>query len=101
MSTENINISMTGYQWTRLLAVLAEGMSICNRDQTDAILLYEEIATQLNSGKPVRVLHSQNPDPALRPQREVRKTEEAKEMKEPKEGKLKKFFSANAWRRWA
>jgi hypothetical protein len=98
MSIDNINISMTGYRWTRLLDRLYEDTAICNRNQEETIELYEEIATQLNGGKPVKLIHPQNPDPAYRPQREVKKTEETKE---PKEGKLKKFFSANAWRRWA
>lgn len=94
MSTENINVSMTGYQWNRLLHVIEDGLSICNRNQSDAILLYEEIATQLNGGKPVKVIHSQNPDPAYRPDRRAEPT------KEPKEDKGKTSRRMH-WRFWA
>lgn len=92
MSTENINIGMTGYRWKCLLQVIEDGMRICNRDQAEAILLYEEIATQLNGGKPVKVLHPQNPDPAYRPQAEVKP--------EPKTDK-EKPSKRTGWRFWA
>jgi len=59
-------VVLSVYDWTRLLVILESGMNICNRDQTDAIELYQDIASQL-SDKPVRVVHSQNPDPQFRP----------------------------------
>lgn len=68
MSNEKeISISMTSYNWNRLLRDLEDHMRICNRDQTDTILFYEKIATELNDGRPVRVIHEQNPDLAYRP----------------------------------
>lgn len=92
MSIEKVSVQMTPYEWNRLLDVLCDGLSICNRNQRTAITLYEEIATQLNSGKPVKVIHRQNPDPAYRPQAEAKP--------EPKTDK-EKPSKRTGWRFWA
>jgi len=92
MSIEKVSVQMTPYEWNRLLDVLCDGLAICNRDQRTAITLYEEIATQLNSGTPVKIIHRQNPDPAYRPQAEVKP--------EPKADK-EKPSKRTGWRFWA
>jgi hypothetical protein len=59
-------VTLSVYEWSRLLDELAEHRTICNRDQRTNIALFEAIATQLHN-RPVRVIHEQHPDPQYRP----------------------------------
>jgi len=66
-NTANISISMSPYQWGRLLKDFDDHLRICNRDGSATVEFYEIIATAINGGKPVRVIHPDNPDPKYRP----------------------------------
>lgn len=63
----NISVSLPAYRWHALLDVLqSQCFPIVNRNQAEAIEIYQDIATQLNGGLPVRVIHRDNPEPAYR-----------------------------------
>ncbi len=48
------SIELSNYAWHSLLSELEDSLRICNRDNTNVEILYENIASQL-AGRPVKV----------------------------------------------
>ena len=51
---EKIQIALAPFMWHKLLQELEHLLCIVNRDRTDLVMVYEEIASQL-AGRSVRV----------------------------------------------
>ncbi len=66
----NIAITMSAYEWTKLLDQLWNNLRVCNQDNTYNVFFYEKIATILNNGNEIHILHRDNPDPKYRPAEE-------------------------------
>ena len=60
---------MSAYDWARLLVELEDKMQVCDQTTATTIKLWEELSKQLNGGRPVRMIHEQNPDPQFRPKK--------------------------------
>lgn len=79
-ATGQVSVVMTSYEWSSLLHEIYNNLNVWNRDHTQKVRLYEIIATQLNDGHPVKLIHRDNPDPKYRPEEKVEapKTQEVK-----------------------
>lgn len=64
-----IPVYLTAYDWGLLMENLKHDLRICNVNQRHTVVLLENIGTQLNDGKPLIVIHEDNPNPERRPKK--------------------------------
>jgi len=63
----NITITLSAFEWNSVLNELWDRLRVCNRDNSETIRLYEKLATILNNGNEIHILHRDNLDPKYRP----------------------------------
>lgn len=85
---KRIPVSLTPYEWAKLLSEMRYTLQITNRDNSSVIDLYEKIATQLGD-KQVHVIHRDNPNPEFRPK-----------LISPDYNAAKKTKKKNLFRQW-
>lgn len=101
-SPPEIRITIGAYDAARLMTILEiRVLAVANRDNSEAVRLYEVLATALNDGHTVKLVHRDNPDPKYRPQEKDTQSQSSSVAKPqtppPRPSFWRRFWNGDLW----